>query len=156
MSPRPHTGVIFDSSALTRRDLKHSWNGLGLNWCMCRYQHPSISQMLVGFLVKNCKVGAELSPDEPFKTSPGAGVAMRGSVLVRGFDSIPFWSICPFRSIWDPGEGSVRGNFLSWEVSPGFLLSSLLYPYSAGVSILLSRVAVDKSLSRTFVGSVEC
>ena len=33
----------IDSSVLTRRDLKHSRGGLGLNWPMCQNRHLSVS-----------------------------------------------------------------------------------------------------------------
>ena len=36
------------------------------------------------------KVRGKMWPGKVSKKSPGAGVAMRGSVLVRGFDSTPF------------------------------------------------------------------
>ena len=69
------------------------------------------SPILVVFCHKFGNVGKEMWPGKPSKKSPGAGVAMRGSVLVRGFDS------SPFRPIWGPW-GSVRAHFPICGVSP--------------------------------------
>ena len=63
------------------------------------------------------------------KKSPGAGVAMRGSVSVRGFDS------SPFRPIWGPA-GSIRTHFPILGVSPWariiFHIISLFPPLNTG------------------------
>ena len=67
--------------------------------------------ILVVFCYKIGKVGREMWPGKPSKKSPGAGVAMRGSVSVRGFDS------SPFRPIWGPG-GSIQDHFPILGVSP--------------------------------------
>ena len=64
------------------------------------------------------KVGKKMWPGKVSKKSPGAGVALRGSVLVRGFDS------SPFRPIWRPG-GSVRDHFPICGVSPWVPIISL-------------------------------
>ena len=57
------------------------------------------------------KVGREMWPGKPSKKSPRAGVAMRVSVSVRGFDSTPF------RPISGPG-GSIRTHFPIFGVPP--------------------------------------
>ena len=73
------------------------------------YASRSTSQhfpMPAVFSLRNCNFGGEMWPDRPSKESLEAGVAMRGSVLVRGFDS------SPFQPIWRPGGvGSVLFSF---------------------------------------------
>ena len=91
LSTKPSIGEILKSSVLTRRDLKHFWNGFGLYWHMCRDRHPSISRFGLDLGPKLAKLEVKC-------------VAMRGSVLVRGFDSNPF------RPIWCPG-GRFRAIF---------------------------------------------
>ena len=59
--------------------------------------------------------------------------ALRGSVLVRGFDSRPF------PHVWGPG-GSVRGHFDIFREPTIIFIFSLLYPYSAGVAVLYISV----------------
>ena len=80
------------------------------------------SPIVVVFCHKIGKVGREMWPGKPSKKSPGAGMAMRGSILVRGFDS------SLFRPISGPG-GSIRDHFPILGVSPWvpiiFLIISL-------------------------------
>ena len=106
------TGVKFGSSVLTRRDLQHSGSGLGLNWLnvMCPDRHPSISQFRSYLTTKFTKLGANVAWQGFQEVTPWAGVAMRGFVLVRGFDS------SPFRPILGPG-GSIRTHFTILGVS---------------------------------------
>ena len=95
------------SSVLTRRDLHHSGSGVALNWPMCPDRHPGILELLSYFATKLIKIGTvgkEMWPGKPSKKSPGAGVAMRESVSVRGFDSRPY------RPVSGP-EGSIRHHF---------------------------------------------
>ena len=87
--------MIFVAEAKYRRDIEifHTNSARSetfLEWLdlQLAYVSRSISRHfpdLVGFQSKISKVGVEMWPDEPCKKSPGAGVAMRGSVLARGF-----------------------------------------------------------------------
>ena len=93
------------------------------------------SPILIGFYHEIGKLGREMWPDRPSKESPGAGVAMSGSVSVRGFDS------SPFQLISGPG-GSVRGYspiFRGIPLSPRFFL---LFAYSPGVVYGLFQVNI--------------
>ena len=91
------------------------------------------SPIVIVFCYTIGKVGREMWPGKPSKKSPRAGVAMRGSVSVRGFDS------SPFRLLSGP-VGSARGHFSIFLGTPIISLLSLLYPYSPGVAVLYISV----------------
>ena len=76
-------------------------------------------------------------PGKHSKKSSGAGMAMRGSVLVRGFDSTSF------QPISGPGEGgrvdlALFSYFGGVPLGPHYFF--LLYPYSPGVAVLYISV----------------
>ena len=107
------------------------------------------SRILTGFYHEIGKLGQEMWPDRPSKESPGAGVAMSGSVSVRGFDS------SPFQPISGPG-GSVRDNFPIFGVShyPPYLSDYFPIPpvwCMAYFRLILSRLVAwePESMRRT-------
>ena len=102
--------MIFVAQATYRRHLKHSGDGLGLNWPVSRSTSRHFPN-LVAFDPELGEVGGEVWPYKPSKESPGAGAALRVSLLARGFDSTAFR---PIWGIW----GSVRDHFPISGVSP--------------------------------------
>ena len=87
------------------------------------YVSRSISRhfsILVVFCSRIGEVGKEMWPGKPSKKSPEAGVAMRGSVSVRGFDSSPFQVISgPGRSVRD--HFHIFGGHLLFPYSPYYI-----------------------------------
>ena len=141
MSLWPPIGVRFDPSAFTRRDLKHSGDGLVLNWPMYPDRHPGILQFVSYFATQLTKLEGKCGLASLPRSRPGQGGGNEGIRIGQGIRFQPFSA---YFGPWGVGSGPFSYFLGSPILSPLFVL---FFPYSPGVVYGLFQVNIVATCS---------